>query len=315
MAHLPTPVERLDRLSHYLGGPDLLIKRDDETGLALGGNKTRKLEFLCADVLAQNCDHIITCGSTQSNHCRHTAAAAAHLGLGCSLVFSGDRPEIIGGNILIDQMLGAHLHWAGKRSAEDVILEVGEQLRSEGHRPYTIPRGGSNPLGAVGYVWAMQELINQLGEKRLDPDLIIMASASGGTQAGAVLGKKHYHWPGQILGISIESPADILKADVTALATETATFLGLNYSNLADIVEVDDSYLGQGYGIVSEMEREAIHLLARLEGILLDPVYTGRAMGGLIQQIRQGRWQQGQQVLFWHTGGTPALFAYGDELL
>jgi 1-aminocyclopropane-1-carboxylate deaminase/D-cysteine desulfhydrase-like pyridoxal-dependent ACC family enzyme len=212
-------------------------------------------------------------------------------------------------------MLGAHLHWTGKRSVENVVQQIGESLRAEGHRPYTIPRGGSNPLGAVGYVWAMQELINQLGEESLDPDLIVMASASGGTQAGAVLGKKLYDWPGQILGISIEYPADILKANVTTLATDTATFLGLNYSNLADIVEVDDSYLGQGYGIVSEMEREALHLLARLEGILLDPVYTGRAMGGLIEQIRQGRWQHGQQVLFWHTGGTPALFAYGDELL
>jgi L-cysteate sulfo-lyase len=315
LAHLPTPIERLERLSKYLDGPDLLIKRDDQTGLALGGNKARKLEFLCADALTHNCDHIITCGSTQSNHCRQTAAAAAKLGLDCSLVLSGDRPEILGGNTLLDQMLGAHLYWTGRRPAEDVMQEVGKRLSSEGHKPYTIPKGGSNPLGAVGYVWAMKELADQLMKQDLDPDLIVFASSSGGTQAGMVLGKKLYHVPGQILGISNHHTAETLKHQVATLAAETATLLGLNDLNFADEVKVDDSYLGKGYGIVSELEREAVHLLARSEGILLDPVYTGKAMGGLIQQIRQGRWQRGQQLLFWHTGGTPALFAYGDDLL
>jgi L-cysteate sulfo-lyase len=315
LAHLPTPIERLERLSEYLEGPDLFIKRDDQTGLALGGNKARKLEFLCAGALAQNCDHLITCGSTQSNHCRQTAAAAANLGLGCSLVLSGDRPEILGGNTLVDQMLGADLYWTGRRSAEDVMQEIGDNLSSEGHKPYAIPKGGSNPLGAVGYVWAMKELAGQLMELDLNPDLIVFASSSGGTQAGVVLGKKLYQVPGQILGISNDQPAEIPEHQVAVLAAETAALLGLNHMNLADEVKVDDSYLGKGYGIVSELEREAVHLLARLEGILLDPVYTGKAMGGLIQQIRQGRWQRGQQVLFWHTGGIPALFAYGDELL
>ena len=314
-AHLPTPIEKLERLTEHLGGPEMFIKRDDQTGLALGGNKTRKLEFLCADALAQDCDHLITRGATQSNHCRQTAAAAAHLGLGCSLVLSGERPDMLGGNTLLNQMMGAHLHWTGNRPADDVMQEVGENLRFEGHKPYLIPLGGSNALGVVGYVWAMKELHGQLADERLNPDLIVLASASGGTQAGVVLGKKLYNIPGQILGISIDHPADTLSNEVTTLAMETATFLGLTILDIGKLVEIDDRYLGQGYGIVSEVEREAIHLLARYEGILLDPVYTGRAMGGLIQQIRQGRWQPDQQVLFWHTGGTPALFAYGDELL
>ena len=315
LAHLPTPIERLERLSDYLGGPDLFIKRDDQTGLALGGNKARKLEFLCANALARGCDHIITCGSIQSNHCRQTAAASAQLGLGCSLVLSGDRPEILGGNTLVDQMLGAHLYWTGMQPAESVMHELGQNLISEGHRPYTIPKGGSNALGAMGYVWAMKELASQLMEKDLEIDSVILASSSGGTHAGVVLGKELYAFPSRIIGISIDHPAGVLKHRVATLAAETAALLGLNNLNLADLVEVDDSHLGSGYGIVSELERETIYLLARLEGILLDPVYTGRAMGGLIRQIRKELWQYGQKVLFWHTGGTPALFAYADDLL
>lgn len=314
-AHLPTPIERVERLSSSLGGAEILIKRDDQTGLALGGNKTRKLEFLCADALAQKCDYLITTGANQSNHCRQTAAAAAHLGLGCSLVLSGVQPDVIQGNLLLDQMMGANLHWTGDRSAKEVMAEVGELLRSAGHNPYLIPLGGSNALGVVGYVWAMQELKKQLVEYHLAPDLIVFASASGGTQAGAVLGKKIFNVPGKILGISISYPSDNLKKKVAALATETAILLGLNNFNVNELIHIDDSYLGQGYGVVGDLEREAIQLLARLEGILLDPVYTGRAMGGLIQQIRQGQRPAGKKILFWHTGGAPSLFAYGDQLL
>ena len=307
LAHLPTPIERLKRLSNHLAGPEVLIKRDDQTGLALGGNKSRKLEFLCADALAQNSNHLITCGAAQSNHCRQTAAAAAHLGLGCSLVLSGNQPGVLQGNALISKLLGAQLHWTGNRSADIVMLEVAEGLQSLGQTPYTIPRGGSNPLGAIGYVWAMKELAEQLAEQNLDPDFIILASSSGGTHAGAVIGKKVYKLRGQILGISIEYQADFLTNHVVTLAAETASYLGVDHDHIADLVMVNDEYLGQGYGIISDVEREAIQLLAELEGILLDPVYTGRAMGGLIQQIRQGRWRSDHQILFWHTGGTPAI--------
>lgn len=314
LAHLPTRIERLERLSRHLGGPELFIKRDDQTGLALGGNKTRKLEFLTADALAKKCDHLITTGAPQSNHCRQTAAAAARLGLGCSLVLRGETPARFTGNLLLDQLLGARIYWTGGRPEVEVIDEVANQVRTMGHHPYIIPLGGSNVIGATGYVMAMEEAMDQFNNHDLNFDFIITASSSGGTQAGLVVGAKAYGYQGRILGVSVDRPAEVLRTLVEALSMATASHLRLGTFSPGDSVEVNDDYLGEGYGILGDAEREAIRLLSRLEGILLDPVYTGRAMAGLIDLIQQGTISEGQQVLFWHTGGTPALFAYAAEL-
>lgn len=314
IAHLPTPIEPLSRLTKYLGGPQLFIKRDDQTGLAVGGNKTRKLEFLLADALAQGCDHIITTGAPQSNHCRQTAAAAAHFGLGCSLALRGREPAAVTGNILLDQLLGAHLYWCGDQTCSEATAAVAAEVKAMGRKPYIIPLGGSNVVGATSYVLAMEELMAQLAAEQLNVDFIVFASSSGGTQAGLVLGAKAYGFRGQILGISVDHNAQSLQTQVAALATATATHLGLGTLSVADQVEVNDDYLGGGYAVMGETEIEAIRLMGQFEGILLDPVYTGRAMGGLIDLIRWGAFNRGHKVLFWHTGGMPALFAYADKL-
>ncbi len=314
LAQLPTPIQPLDRLSKHLGGPTLYIKRDDQTGLATGGNKARKLEFLVAEALVQGCDHLITTGAAQSNHCRQTAAAAATHGLGCSLILKGTPPASISGNLLLNELLGAHLYWTGEQDSAKAMATVCAELRTMGRVPYQIPLGGSNVVGATGYVLAMQELLDQLQDANLNVDFIVTASGSGGTQAGMVLGAKVYDFRGQILGMSVSHEANALQTQVAALVTATATHLGLGTLSLSENVIVNDDYLGDGYGIVSENEREAIRMVAQLEGILLDPVYTGRAMGGLIDLIRWGAFTRGQKVLFWHTGGTAVLSAYAEDL-
>ena len=315
LAYLPTPVTPMQHLSKYLGGPNLFIKRDDLTGLATGGNKTRKLEFLVADALAQGCDHLVTMGSKQSNHCRQTAAAAAKYELGCSLVLNGKEPENKLGNLLLDELLGAFTYWVADRTERaPKMAEVMEEQRTLGHKPYHIPLGGSNVLGATGYVAAMGELTQQLDELGLNIDFIVFGSSSGGTQAGMVLGTAVYNLRTQVLGISIDQPADELKTQVAALATATSTHLGLGLLPLAQLVDVNDDYSEPGYAVVTDAEREAIRLTARLEGILLDPVYSGRAMAGLIDLIRWGAFTRGQNILFWHTGGTAALSAFSERL-
>jgi L-cysteate sulfo-lyase len=315
LAHLPTPIEELNRLSEYLGGPRLLVKRDDQTGLALGGNKARKLEFLAADALAKGCDHLVTTGAPQSNHCRQTAAAAASLGLGCSLVLEGNASSESSGNLLLDRFLGADLLWSRETPIREAIRDVMKELEAAGRIPYLIPKGGSNVLGATSYVLAMGELMDQLGAMNTGVDTIVVASSSGGTQAGMALGALVYGFDGRILGISIDHPANRLKLYVSSLTAATAMHLGLEPASLKSEILVEANYLGQGYGILGELEREAIFLLARYEGILLDPVYTGRAMGGLLDLIRNNHFDANERILFWHTGGTPALFAYGSELL
>ena len=311
----PTPLEPLHRLSRHLGGPELWVKRDDLTGLGFGGNKSRKLEFLLAEAKAQGCDHVVTMGARQSNHCRQTAAACAKVGMGCSLVLRGAPPPQLQGNLLLDKLLGAYLHWSGNDPLPQVANQLLGQLRGIGRTPYLIPYGGSNVVGATGYVWAMQELKQQLDALQQQFDFILFASSSGGTQAGLLLGAHLFGLPSRILGISVENSAETVKTHVAALTTATATHLGLNTLSLAQHVEVNDDYCLAGYGVVTELEREAIQLTAQMEGILLDPVYTGRAMGALIDLIRWGAFTRRQKLLFWHTGGTPALFAYHQELL
>ncbi len=305
-AHLPTPVETLPRLSAHLGGPALLVKRDDQTGLAFGGNKTRKLEFLLADAQARSADLLITGGAAQSNHCRQTAAAAAKFGLACTLVLAGDPPKRASANLMLDQLLGAEVAWTASEDRDATMRRVEEAARAQGHTPYLIPYGGSNPIGALGYVFAMEELVRQ----DVQPDWIVVASSSGGTQAGLVVGARLFGYQGRILGVSIDKPEVELSRDIVAdLASRTARKLGEDFTFTQADILVNDHYQSAGYGVLTDQEIEAIRLFARLEGLLLDPVYTGRAAAGLLGLIRQGFFKPDETVLFWHTGGTPALFA------
>ena len=314
-AHLPTAVEPLPRLSAALGGPRLLVKRDDQTGLAMGGNKTRKLEFLVAEAQANGARTLITAGAVQSNHCRQTAAAAARFGFHCILVLTGEQPDRPDGNLLLDHLLGAEIVWArGREEREPVLKETFEQAWEAGQRPHLIPYGGSSPTGAAAYAFALQELLEQVGAGAggmggKAPDWIVLASSSGGTQAGLALGARCFGYPGKILGISVDEREEVLQNRVADLAASTADALGVNFQFSSRDILVNDHYLGAGYGVMGDPERQALRLFARSEGLLLDPVYTGRAAAGLVDLIRQGFFNPHQTVLFWHTGGTPALFA------
>lgn len=312
LAHLPTPIEALPRLSAHLGGPALLVKRDDQTGLAFGGNKTRKLGLLCAAAQAEGADTLITAGAIQSNHCRQTAAAAARLGMGCILVLVGEPPETASANLFLDGLFGAEIHWTSKANRDNDLHAAFEETKSAGRKPFLIPYGGSNSTGAAAYAYALEELLVQ----DISPDWIVFASSSGGTQAGLVAGASLLGYKGRILGISVDERASILQERIAELAGETAALLADKISFSAKDILVNDEYLGKGYAIMGEPEREAIVLFAQHEGLLLDPVYTGRAAAGLIDLIRKGFLKKTDKVLFWHTGGTPALFAdaYRNEL-
>ena len=315
LALLPTPLEPMSRLTAHLGGPDLWIKRDDQTGLATGGNKTRKLEFLVAEALSQRADTLITAGAAQSNHARQTAAAAARFGLSCTLVLRGVAPINAQGNLLLDRLLGADVVWSGDRPVPDCMNETATDVRAAGGCPYVIPYGGSNPVGASGYVAAMGELLGQCAAQGVSFDTIVTASSSGGTQAGLVVGARALGYAGCILGVSVGPPAQALREAVASLASATAERLDQPFAFSPDDIEVDDSYCAPGYGVVGDLERDAIRTLARHEGLLLDPVYTGRAFGGLLALIQRSAFRANERVLFWHTGGIPALFAYAESLL
>jgi D-cysteine desulfhydrase family pyridoxal phosphate-dependent enzyme len=307
-AHLPTPIEPLPRLSAALKGPRLWVKRDDQTGLAFGGNKTRKLEFLVAEAQAHGAKTLITAGAVQSNHCRQTAAAAARFGFDCILVLSGTKPETASGNLLLDHLFGAEIVWTEPEHRSEALQQTFDQAWEEGKRPYRIPVGGSNATGAAGYAYAIQEMISQFQVEEL-PDWIVVASSSGGTQAGMMAGAKLFRYAGKILGISNDETASDLSARVASLAYETMELLGEKGSLKPEEVLVNDEFLGAGYGVMGEQEEEAIHLFASQEGLLLDPVYTGRAAAGLIGLIHEGFFKYEEKVLFWHTGGATALFA------
>jgi D-cysteine desulfhydrase family pyridoxal phosphate-dependent enzyme len=313
IAQLPTAIEALPRLSNMLGGPKILVKRDDQTGLALGGNKTRKLEFLLAEAQAHSARMLITAGAFQSNHCRQTAAAAARFGFDCTLVLypagartepSQDLPKP-SANLLLDRLFGAEVV-VSDRIGRDATLKVTFQKAWDaGRRPYLIPYGGSNSTGAASYAFAMQELLSQ----NTQVDWIVFPTSSGGTQAGLALGARLFGFKGKVLGISIDEPETALKERVALLAVQTADLLDEQMDFKPEDILVNSDYLGRGYGVMGESERDAIGLFARLEGLLLDPVYTGRAAAGLIDLIQKGFFKSSDTVLFWHTGGTPALFA------
>jgi D-cysteine desulfhydrase len=318
LAQLPTPIEELKSLSRELGGPKLLIKRDDQTGLALGGNKTRKLEFLVGQALEQGADTLVTAGAAQSNHCRQTAAAAARAGLRCELLLNGRKPELPNGNVLLDELLGARIHWIQPSERAAKLLELPDQLRTEGRKPYVIPVGGSNGVGATGYVLAMIELVEQLDGIGRRADHVVFASSSGGTQAGIVVGANVTGFKGKLHGVRIDKDdrqGVPYPQELANIANENAKYIGFDGQFAPSDFNVTYDYLGGGYGVVGDLEREAIRLLGSREGIVLDPVYTGRSMGALIDLIRKKAFRSDETVLFWHTGGAPALFAYAKDLI
>jgi D-cysteine desulfhydrase family pyridoxal phosphate-dependent enzyme len=305
-AHLPTRIEELPQLTQHLNGPRILVKRDDQTGLAFGGNKTRKLEFLVAEALDQGAKTLITGGALQSNHCRQTAAAAARFGLDCILVLNGEMPDQPSANLLLDQLFGAEIVTIKDRALRDQTLQQNyDKALADGRNPYLVTYGGSSPTGALGYAFAMKEFL----EQNIHADWIVFGTSSGGTHAGLVLGQRIFGYKGKVLGISIDEPEEWLKTRVSSLASGASEKMGERIDITLDDVLANEEYCKAGYGILTEAEREAVRLFAKYEGLLLDPVYTGRAAAGMIDLIRKGFFKKDETILFWHTGGQPALFA------
>lgn len=320
LCHRPTPIESMPRLTELLGGPRLFIKRDDCTGLAMGGNKTRKLEFLVGEAMQEKADMLITQGAVQSNHVRQTAAAACKVGMKCHVLLERRVPDRDSsyeetGNVLLDNLFGATYEF--RPSGLDMnaeALAVSENMRANGHRPYFIPGGGSNATGALGYARCAQEIAEHTRATGETFDWLVMATGSTGTQAGLVAG---FHAIGHnlpVMGVSVRQPRERQMNAVHGLTQKTLETLGSDGVPLSKIL-VDDGYVGEGYGIPAESTLEAIRLLARQEGILLDPVYSAKGMAGLIGMIRQGFFKATENVLFLHTGGSTALFAYEKQLL
>lgn len=324
LCHKPTPLEEMKRLGDHLGGPRLFVKRDDCTGLALGGNKTRKLEFLMGAALDEGANTVVTVGGVQSNHCRQTAAAAAKLGLKCDLVlphlsrFNSSTYET-GGNVLLDRLLGAKLHiTADTEAATARTREVLAEIRRRGDKPYFIPAGGSTAVGALGYVDAAFELARQAAAQSLRIDCIVVTTGSCTTHAGLVVGMEGVRRTAEldagprVIGVSVYRRQAAALSTVRQKTRETVELIGLADATLDERIVVLDDYLGEGYGEPTAGMLEAVGLAARLEGLLVDPVYTGKTLAGLIDLVRRGTFAPSDNVLFWHTGGTPALFPYRD---
>jgi 1-aminocyclopropane-1-carboxylate deaminase/D-cysteine desulfhydrase-like pyridoxal-dependent ACC family enzyme len=341
LAVLPTPLEAAPRFSRALGDKvHVFLKRDDATGLALGGNKARKLEFLVGEALALGSDTLITCGGPQSNHARMTAAAARKCGLNPVLVLDGNDPGTRQGNLLLDHLLGAELVFAGDRDSGAMMAKVAERLETAGKRPYIIPLGGSNALGALGYVACMEELVDQAAGHRISPDSLYVATGSCGTLAGLILGKILFNASFSVTGVAVSQSAPLKEERTVNLVMDAAALLTSRvlptvrekrvsdekyarpFERLFEIipqvvkplVKVVEDQVGQGYGIPTGAGLEAISLMARTEGVLIDPVYTGKALAGLIHDVRDGVYEAGETVVFLHTGGVPADFAYEEVL-
>lgn len=316
LAVLPTPLEEAPRLSRYLGGPSILVKRDDLTGLALGGNKTRKLEYLLADAVARRADTVVTLGAAQSNHARQTAAACNRLGLRCVLVLRGAETAPGQGNLLLDHVLGAEVRLVDALDDYElagVAEDVARELRDGGARPYLIPYGGSSAIGAAAYVAAFEELQRQLGGAPIAA--IVHATTSGGTQAGLLVGALRSSSRVQEIGISAGPSGEAAARTVTSVMRDLVARLEIPLAPHPDDVIVYDEWVGPGYALPSDEAGEAIRIAARTEGLILDPAYTGKAMAGLIGLVRRGAFSRGDVVVFWHTGGTPALFAMTEGLV
>jgi L-cysteate sulfo-lyase len=320
LAHLPTPLEPMERLSKHLAkdGPKLWIKRDDCTGLSTGGNKTRKLEFLMGDALKQGADTIITQGATQSNHARQTAAAAAKLGFACHILLEdrtgNNSPDYtLNGNVLLDRLHGASISKRARDTDMNKEMEaLAADLRARGKKPYIVPGGGSNPVGALGYANCALELVAQANDMLLKIDHVVHATGSAGTQAGFVLGLVAINSKIPTLGISVRAPKEKQENSVFELAQRTAEHLGTPGIMKREHIVANSDYVGPGYGLATDGMIDAVKTVARLEGILLDPVYTGKAMAGLIDHVRKGFFAKDSNVVFLHTGGSAGLFGYPD---
>ncbi len=316
LAHLPTPLEPLKRLSEELGGPEIWIKRDDCTGLSTGGNKTRKLEFLMAEAQIQGADTVMTQGAVQSNHVRQTSAFAAKLGMKCHVLLE-DRTGYTddnynhNGNVFIDLLHGATYEKRGPGLDMNAEMEVvADKLRDAGSNVYTIVGGGSNATGALGYVDCAFELLHQANDKGLVVDHIVHATGSTGTQAGLITGLKAMNANISLLGISVRAPKEIQEENVYKLAVETASKLGCDGVVNRDDIVANSDYVGEGYGLPTKAGIEAITMFAELEGILLDPVYSSKGASGLIDLIRKGYFKKSDRIVFIHTGGSASLFGY-----
>ncbi len=316
LCHVPTALEPLPHLSKALGGPRLWIKRDDCTGLATGGNKTRKLDFLMGEARLRAADWVVTQGAVQSNHVRQTAAAAARMGLGCTVLLERRVPGVgedyeHTGNVFLDRLFGAQVRFCESGGDMNAAAEaLGEELAGQGRKPYVIPGGGSNPTGALGYVSCALEMLHQANDTGLRIDHVVHATGSAGTQAGLVVGFAGSNSGIPVLGISVRQPREKQERTVYDLAQRTAEHVGVKGGIPREAVVADGDYVGPGYGQPTAQMVEAIELLARTEGILLDPVYSGKGMAGLIALVRAGRFSSDENVVFVHTGGAAALFAY-----
>jgi L-cysteate sulfo-lyase len=320
LCQAPTPLEFLPNLTKSLGGPDIWIKRDDLTGMGGGGNKVRKLEYLAGDAMARGANHLVTQGAVQSNHVRQTAAVAAKLGMRCTAVLehrieTNDSEYLNSGNVLLDRLMGITIEYRpGGTDMQAAIEAVGAKLESEGAKPYLIPGGGSNPTGALGYVHVAAELVAQLNEQGLNVDMLVHATGSAGTQAGLVAGLHALNSPIPVLGIGVRNPRDKQEANVRKLAEATLQHMGIAAPLPAAAVQANCEYVGAGYGIPTPGMVEAVQMVARTEGIFLDPVYSGKGMAGLIDLIRKGHFTKGQTIVFLHTGGSSGLFGYTEAL-
>ncbi len=317
LGFFPTPLHRLKNLSEKYSPYQIFIKRDDQTGLASGGNKTRKLEYLIQEALDKGCDTIITAGAQQSNHCRQTAAACAIAKLKCHLLLGGTAPQKYNGNLLFSHLLGAEIHFTRENRKGEDTETLKQQLELEGKKPFVIPYGGSNFIGALGFVIAVKELKAQLIAQNLKIDYLFFASSSGGTQAGLTLGNDLYILNMNLVPIGIdksEMQGMRLEEVVLNLVNEGKHLLKIKKEyRLAD-VKINNDYNEAGYGIITENEKAAIKELAQNEGILLDPVYTGRAFYAMMDYLKKGKIPLNSTILFWHTGGLPANFYYADQL-
>lgn len=312
LANLPTPIEKLERISVQWGGPQIFVKRDDLTGIALSGNKIRKLEFVIAEARNQGADLLITCGGVQSNHARTTAIAAAKLGMACYLVLRGPSDSPLDGNLLLDQLVGARIKFISaedySKRVDEIMAELAFQLKRAGFHPYIIPEGASNELGCMGYVAAMAEITEQMATLNLKFDHIICATGSGGTQAGLILGKKLYALDCDVIGFNVCDDEAYFVRKIRHIATMAIKRFSLPISFSEIDIKIIDGYVGDGYALNRPEEIRFIIELARAEGLILDPVYTAKAFLGLKDQIEKGRFSSNEKILFIHTGGLFGLF-------
>lgn len=312
LANLPTKIEKLEKLTKEIGGPRLFIKRDDQTGSEVSGNKIRKLEFVIQEALEQNCNYLITCGGIQSNHARATAAAAAKLGLGAYLVLRSNEEPSLEGNYFLDKLLGAQIQFISAEDYANKRMEIMEGLRqkliSEGHRPYIIPEGASNGIGTFGYYNAMEEILQQEKELGIEFDAIVLPVGSGGTYSGMFLANKIMGQKKTIYGVNVCDNAAYFKERITQILQESLAYVNITVDFLQEDIQIIDGYVGRGYALSRPEELDFIHYLARVEGIILDPVYTGKAMYGLVNELKSGNIRAHKNILFIHTGGIFGLF-------